>query len=148
MPFSMKIASHTPISSNKLNEVLENFLLDIGYLSGRKEGEELYNSIPFRLWTDCFLRDTERVWTVDEMANKLQASKPSVYRHLNKLKNLDIIESKDIVVEDNGEVIKKGYRIRHGDLVTAWHITEANVESALKRYRESIAKIDDMIKKG
>ncbi len=147
MPFSMRISSHTPISSDNLDEVLENFLLDIGYLSGRKEGKELYESIPFRLWTDCFLKNIEKAWTVDEMAFVLDASKPSIYRHLNKLKNLDIIESEDIVIEDNGEVIKKGYKIRHGDLMTAWHITEANVESALNRYRESIAKIDELISK-
>ncbi len=143
----MKISSHTPISSDNLSEVLENFLLDIGYLSGRKEGKELYESIPFRLWTDCFLKNTEKPWTVDKMASTLGASKPSIYRHLNKLKNLDIVESEDIVIEDDGEVIKKGYRIRHGDLKTAWHITEANVESALKRYRESIDKIDDLSKR-
>lgn len=144
----MKVTSHTPISSDSLEEVLENFLLDIGYLSGRIDRDELYESIPFRLWTHCFLKDVERVWTVDEMAETLKASKPSIYRHLNKMKDLDIVESEDIVVEDNGEVIKKGYRIRHGDLVTAWHITEANVESAMKRYRESIQRIDKLIKKG
>ncbi len=147
MPFKVVVSSHTPISSDDLNEVLENFLLDIGYLSGRKEGEELYDSIPFRLWTDCFLKDMDKPWTVDEMADVLDASKPSIYRHLNKMKDLDIVESDDITIEDNGEVIKKGYKIRHGDLMTAWHITEANIESALNRYRESVSRIAELVEK-
>ncbi len=136
--------SHIPVASDTLEEVLENFLLDIGYLSGRKMGEELYESIPFRLWTDCFLKMPEKSRTVDELAALLDSSKPTIYRHLNKLKKMDLLESQDIVEEDNGEVVKKGYRLRQGDLLTAWHVTEANIESTMKRYRETIDKIVKM----
>ncbi len=145
MTFQIKMTSHTPVISDDLNEVLEKFLLDIGYLSGRRKGDEVYDSVPFRLWTDVFLKAPDRSRTVDEIAAILDASKPTVYRHLNKLKNMDLLESEDIVIEDDGEVIKKGYRIRHGDLLTAWHVTEANVESTLKRYRETIQKINELM---
>jgi len=141
MPFEIKISSHTPAAGNDLNEILEDFLLDIGYLSGRKTGEEVHKSIPFRLWTDVFLKSPEKPKTVDEMAAILETSKPTIYRHLRKLKDMDLLESEELVLEDNGEVIKKGYRIRQGDLLTAWHVTEANVESTLKRYRQTIKRI-------
>ncbi len=146
MPFEIQVCSHSPIVSNNLDEILERFLLDIGFLSGRKRGEELYESIPFKLWTECLLDSPEKSWTVDELSETLEASKPTIYRHLNKLKNLDMVEAKEVVEEDNGEVIKKGYRLRHGDLMHAWYITEANIESAVKRYRETVANISELIK--
>ena len=145
MAFEIKISSHSPIASDDLKEVLENFLLDIGYLSGRKSGEEVYDSVPFKLWTECLLKNPDKAKTVDEIAAQLETSKPTVYRHLNKLKNMDMIESEEIVLEDNGEVIKKGYKLRQGDLLTAWHITEANIESTLKRYQQTVERIQKLI---
>ncbi len=145
MTFEIKISSHTPSAGDDLNEILEDFLLDIGYLSGRKTGKEVHQSVPFRLWTDVFLKDPERPRTVDEMAAILDTSKPTIYRHLRKMKDMDFLESEELVLEDNGEVIKKGYRIRQGDLLTAWHVTEANVESTLKRYRQTIKRIKRLI---
>ncbi|MFW6040388.1 MAG: ArsR family transcriptional regulator [Thermoplasmatota archaeon] len=146
MAFEIKVSSHSPIASDDLNEILENFLLDIGYLSGRKTGEEVYGSVPFRLWTDVFLKHPDKPITVDEIATMLETSKPTIYRHLNKLKNMDLVESEEVVIEDNGEVIKKGYKLRQGDLLTAWHITEANIESTLKRYKETVKRIKELSK--
>ena len=144
MAFEIMLRSHTPINSDSLEEILEQFLLDIGYLSGRKRGEELYQSIPFRLWTQCFLKSPEKPRTADELAAILDASKPTIYRHLNKLKNMDLLESEEVVEWDDGEVIKKGYRLRHGDFNTAWHVTEANIESTKKRYRETVDRIVEL----
>ena len=145
MAFEIKISSHTPIASENLNEILENFLLDIGYLSGRKSGEDAQESVPFKLWTECFLKNPDKPMTVDDIASILNTSKPTVYRHLNKLKNMDLIESEEVILEDNGEVIKKGYKLRQGDLLTAWHITEANIESTLKRYKETVKRIQNLM---
>lgn len=133
MDFKIQVAEHNPIVSNDLEEILKNFLLDIGYLSGRKSEEEVYDSVPFRLWTDCFLEKPEKYRTIDEIATILDTTKPTIYRHLNKLKNLHLMEEKEMTLEDDGEVIKKGYRLHQGDLLKAWHITELNVESNLKR---------------
>lgn len=144
MTFEIKMRSHKPSASDSLDEVLEIFLLDIGYLSGRRSGEELHDSIPFRLWKDCFLKSPEKTRTVDDLAAILGASKPTIYRHLNKLKKMDLLESHEVVEEDNGEVIKKGYRLRQGDLLTAWHVTEANIESTMKRYRQTIERIIEL----
>ncbi len=141
MAFEIMLRSHIPVNSDNLEDILEQFLLDIGYLSGRKGEENISDSIPFRLWTECFLKDPEKPRTVDELAAILDASKPTIYRHLNKLKNMDLLESEEVVEYDDGEVIKKGYRLRHGDFNTAWHVTEANIESTKKRYRETVDKI-------
>ncbi|MEF8833097.1 MAG: winged helix-turn-helix domain-containing protein [Candidatus Thermoplasmatota archaeon] len=142
MDFEIKVSDHKPIVSNNLEEILENFLLDIGYLSGRKSEDELYESVPFRLWTECFLEKTEEFMTVDELAMKLDTTKPTIYRHLNKLKGLQLVEEKEMTIEDDGEVIKKGYRLRQGDLLKAWHTTELNIESNLRKYKETVERIN------
>ncbi|MFP3872298.1 MAG: ArsR family transcriptional regulator [Candidatus Natronoplasma sp.] len=142
MDFEIKVTGHEPMVSNDLEEILENFLLDIGYLSGRKSDEELYDSVPFRLWTDCFLDKSEKFFTVDELAMELETTKPTIYRHLNKLKRLQLLEEKELTIEDDGEVIKKGYRLRQGSLLKAWHTTELNIESNLKRYKETVERIN------
>jgi len=144
MDFKIQVAEHRPKVSNNLEEILEDFLLDIGYLSGRKSEEELYESAPFRLWTDCFLEKPEKFRTMDELAVILDTTKPTVYRHLNKLKALQLLEEKELTIEDNGEVTKKGYRLRQGNLLKAWHITELTLESNLKRYRETIERINSL----
>ena len=74
----------------------------------------------------------------------LDTTKPTVYRHLNKMKALELLEEKELTIEDDGEVTKKGYRLRQGDLSKAWHITELNIESNLKRYRETVERINTL----
>ncbi len=144
MDFKIQISEHRPKVSNNLKEVLEDFLLDIGYLSGRKSGEELYDSVPFRLWIDCFLEKPEKFRTMDELSVMLDTTKPTVYRHLNKLKALQLLEEEELTIEDDGEVTKKGYRLRQGNLLKAWHITELTIESNLKRYRQTIERINSL----
>ncbi len=144
MDFKIQVSEHNPIVANDMEEILKNFLLDIGYLSGRKKEEEIYDSIPFRLWTDCLLTEPEKFSTIDEMATALDTTKPTIYRHLNKLKNLQVIEEKEMALEDNGEVIKKGYRLHQGDLLKAWKITEHHIEFNLKRYKETVEMINSL----
>lgn len=142
MDFEIKVADHKPMVSNDLEEILENFLLDIGYLSGRKSGKELYESVPFKLWTDCFLDKPEKFKTIDDLAMELDTTKPTIYRHLNKLKKLQILEEEELVLEDDGEVVKKGYRFRQGNLLKAWHTVELNTKSSMKKYEETVERIE------
>lgn len=142
MDFEIKVADHKPMVSDDLEEILENFLLDIGYLSGRKSDEELYDSVPFKLWTECFLDKPEKFFTIDELATILDTTKPTIYRHLNKLKKLQLMEEKELTIEDDGEVIKKGYRFRQGSFLKAWLIAELNVESNLKKYKKTVERIN------
>jgi predicted transcriptional regulator len=104
----------------------------IGYLpkgyDPKTEAKDVQDSVPYRMFTDCFIRNMKRAWTVEDLADKLKTTKPTIYRHLNKLKSIDILEEVD--VDKSGER-KKGYRIRYGDLSKAWNFTEANVEMAM-----------------
>jgi hypothetical protein len=72
----------------------------------------------------------------------LGAAKASVYRHLNKLKSLDLLEEVDGVADGKG---RKGYRLRYGNFARAWDFTEANAQNALKRYRETVDHVQGLI---
>jgi len=76
-----------------------------------------------------------KIWTVEELAALMRTTKPTIYRHINKLKSMDILESAD--VEFDGQM-RKGYRIRYGDLRKAWSFTEANVSMAMENYRKTV----------
>jgi predicted transcriptional regulator len=97
------------------------------------------------LFTECFLGNLNRVWAVEELAVFLGTTKPTVYRHLNKLKAIDVLE--DVSVEIGGQR-KKGYRIRYGDLGKAWSFTEANVELAMQSYRKTVEHLQRLAKGG
>ncbi len=138
--FEIKVVSNTPLSSvDDIDEVALRFLSDVGYLPkgyDPKSGNvSVTESIPYRLFMEFFLRRTDHAWTVEELAAVLDTTKPTVYRHINKLKAMDILESLD--VERDGQT-RKGYRIRYGDLEKAWSFTEANVDMALKNYRTTV----------
>ena len=84
---------------------------------------------------EFFMSNMSRLWSVEELAYCLETSKPTVYRHINKLKSLELLESGD--VEFDGQ-IRKGYRIRYGDLSKAWSFTRSNVEMAMDNYTKTV----------
>jgi predicted transcriptional regulator len=84
---------------------------------------------------DFFMKYQGRAWSVEELAYLLDTSKPTIYRHINKLKSLDLLESMD--VEYDGDM-RKGYRIRYGDLSKAWNFTRSNVEMAMQNYTATV----------
>ncbi len=79
---------------------------------------------------------------MEELAAYLGTTKPTIYRHLNKLKAIDILE--EVEVERDGGT-KRGYRIRYGDLRKAWSFTEANVEMAMENYRQTVDHLQKLI---
>ena len=83
-----------------------------------------------------------KAWTVEELAVLLETTKPTIYRHINKLKSMDLLEAMD--VEFNNQV-RKGYRIRFGDIVKAWSFTEANVNMAMENYRKTVIHFRDLL---
>jgi len=138
--FELNVISNTPLTPvEDLKDASLQFLKEIGYISkgydSKTDVDNIQESIPYRLFTECFLGNLNRVWAVEEMAVFLNTTKPTVYRHLNKLKAIDVLE--DVSVEINGQR-KKGYRIRYGDLGKAWAFTEANVEMAMQSYRKTV----------
>ncbi len=145
--FQLNVVSNTPLTPlEHVDDVALQFLKQIGYLpenfEPRKKGSPSKEGIPYRLFLDCFLRNTRRVWLVEELAVQLKTTKPTVYRHLNKLKGFDLVE--EVEAKRDGQT-KKGYRIRYGDLGKAWSFTEANVEMAMDNYRKTVEHLQKLI---
>ncbi len=147
--FELQVTSNPPLSSvDDVDIVAETFLIQIGYIpkgyDPKTSAVSLRDSVPYRLFMDYFMRNMNKAWTVEELAALLDTTKPTIYRHINKLKSFDLLESMD--VEYEGQV-RKGYRIRYGDLNKAWSFTEANVNMAMENYRKTVAHFQSMIEK-
>ena len=145
--FELQVVSNTPLSSvGDIDVVAETFLIQIGYIpkgyDPKTSATEIKDSVPYRLFMDYFMGNMSKAWTVEELAALLSTTKPTIYRHIHKLKSLDILESMD--VEFDGQV-RKGYRIRFGDLAKAWNFTEANVNMAMENYRKTVTHFQAMI---
>jgi DNA-binding transcriptional ArsR family regulator len=147
MPFELSLRYSTPLTPiSDLDEVLREFLRMIGYLpegeDGRGSEGPIAQSLALRLVRECFLRELGRPWYAEELAAVLKTSKPTVYRHINKLKALDLLEEVGGASDGKG---RKGYRLRYGNLARAWDFTEANAQNALKRYRETVNHLQELI---
>jgi len=147
MPFELSLRYTTPLTPiSDLNEVLREFLRMIGYLpegeDGRGSEGPIAQSLALRLVRECLLADPGRAWYAEELSAVLRTSKPTVYRHLNKLKALDLLEEVAGTLDGKG---RKGYRLRYGNLARAWDFTEANAQNALRRYRETVNHLQGLI---
>lgn len=147
MPFELTLRYTTPLTPlPTLEEVLPEFLRQVGYLpegpDGRSGDGPVRETIAYRLVRECLLKDPNKAWYPEELVATLGAAKASVYRHLNKLKALDLLEEVDGTAEGKG---RKGYRFRYGRLARAWDFTEANAQNALKRYRETVDHLQGLI---
>ena len=145
--FELQVTSNTPLSSvDDVDVVAETFLIQIGYIpkgyDPKTSATSVRDSVPYRLFMNFFMRNMNKAWTVEELAALLETTKPTIYRHINKLKSLDLLESMD--VEYEGQV-RKGYRIRYGDLSKAWSFTEANVNMAIENYRKTVTHFQNLI---
>jgi predicted transcriptional regulator len=127
------------------NIVAETFLMQIGYIpkgyDPKTPATSVRDSVPYRLFMDFFMKNINKAWAVEELAALLETTKPTIYRHINKLKSMDLLESID--VEFDGAV-RKGYRIRYGDLSKAWSFTEANVDMAMDNYRRTVSHFQSL----
>ena len=144
--FSLQVVSNTPMNSvPDLEIVAETFLTDIGYIpkgyDPKTSAISIKESVPYRLFMDFFMANPNKPWTVDELAILLDTSKPTIYRHINKLKSLDLMEGVDTEFEGQS---RKGYRLRYGDLSKAWNFTEANVKMAMDNYRSTVSHLQTL----
>jgi predicted transcriptional regulator len=149
MPFELALRYSTPLTPiADLDEVLMEFLRLVGYLpegeDGRGSEGPVAQSLAYRLVRHCLLRDPSRPWYAEELASVLQTSKPTVYRHINKLKALDLLEEVGGTADGKG---RKGYRLRYGNLARAWDFTEANAQNALRRYRETVNHLQTLVER-
>ncbi|HYS71400.1 MAG TPA: helix-turn-helix domain-containing protein [Thermoplasmata archaeon] len=146
MGFSLNVVSNTPLTPLKdVDDVATAFLTQIGYLpkgyDPKTAARNVQESVPYRLFIECFLARPERGWTADQLAVKLKTTKATIYRHLNKLKEIDLLD--EVQVDDRG-TSRKGYRIRYGNLTKAWNFVEANVEVAMENYRKTVEHLQKL----
>jgi len=144
--FELQVVSNTPMNAVADKDIVaETFLVQIGYIpkgyDPKTSATSVRDSVPYRLFMDFFMKNSSKAWAVEELAALLGTTKPTVYRHINKLKSMDLLESMD--VEFDGAV-RKGYRIRYGDLSKAWSFTESNVGMAMENYRRTVSHFQSL----
>ena len=142
MGFEMQVVSNTPLVGEDNPElVAKMFFEQIGYLSKGADPD-----IPFKLFNDFFIKHPTKAWFVDELSSKLDTSKPTVYRHLNKLKGFDILEEVQIF-DENTQQNKKAYRLRYGNIQKAWNFVEAHLKVAIENYAKTVEHLQKLIDK-
>lgn len=142
MGFEIRVVSNTPlIGEENVENAAKTFLYQIGYLSKGSDPK-----IPYTIFTEYFIKHPEKAWFVEELAAKLDASKPTVYRHLNKLKGLDLLEEIQALDERTNQH-KKAYRLRYGNLKKAWNFVEAHVKVAIENYGKTVEHIQHLVEK-
>ncbi|MDG6224425.1 MAG: NUDIX hydrolase [Candidatus Thermoplasmatota archaeon] len=146
MAFEIRVVRNNPLGAEEdMEAALKTFLKQIGYLP---EGSE--DDVGFRLMNDCFLMHPEKPWTVDELLTHLNANRSTLYRYLNKLKGMDILD--EVIVPYEGakkgpsRKTRKCYRIRYTSLSNAWTLVESHVQVAMSNYRRTVDHIDRLIR--
>lgn len=141
MGFEIQVVNNTPLTGESdPRKVARTFLMQIGYLSPNSDGE-----IPFRLFYDAFLVQSEKPWHVEELENFLHTSRPTVYRHLNKLKGFDLLEEATLEDPVTGQT-RKAYRLRYGNLAKAWNFVEAHLRVAIENYAKTVEYLTQLAK--
>jgi predicted transcriptional regulator len=148
--FEIAVVTNTPlVPLNDIEEVVTLFMNQIGYFPNgynpKTKVSTLRESVPYRMFVEFFLARPDRAWIAEDLALNLHTTKATIYRHINKLKGFDIIEGMN--VEDVNGNVRKGYRIRYGNLSKAWNFTEVNVESAMKNYRATVDHLQNLSQK-
>ncbi|MFQ6107257.1 MAG: winged helix-turn-helix domain-containing protein [Thermoplasmata archaeon] len=142
MSFEISVVSNTPLTPLKrLEEVAPLFLGQIGYLPKGLDPRSVTKSVPYKLFVDCLLKRPEKGWTAEQLSIKLKTTKPTIYRHLNKLKGMDLLEEFPV---KEGKEERKGYRIRYGNLEKAWNFVEAHVSVAMENYRKTVEHLGEL----
>lgn len=138
----MQVISNTPlIGDEDFDSAAKTFFEQIGYLS---KGSDY--TIPYKIFADYFLKNPSKAWIVDDIASGLKTSRPTVYRHLNKLKGFDILEEVQIFDEITKQN-KKAYRIRYGNLQKAWNFVEAHIKVAVENYGKTVEHLQKLLEK-
>jgi predicted transcriptional regulator len=147
MPFELVVANNTPLTPvTDLDQVALAMLKHVGYLDrGADDEAGIRKGVAYRLVRDAFLLRPDKAWTAEELITLLDTSRPTLYRHLNKLKAMDLLEESGSDDADGGG--RKAYRIRYGNLSKAWNFVEANVKIAMENYRKSIDHLQALAEK-
>jgi predicted transcriptional regulator len=140
MGFEIQIVSNTPLIGEMNPEnVAKIFFEQIGYISKGADPK-----IPYKIFADFFIRNPTKAWFVEEISNQLKTSKPTIYRHLNKLKSFDILEEMQ-VFDEISKQNKKAYRLRYGNLEKAWNFVEAHIKVAVENYSKTVEHLQKLM---
>ncbi len=140
MEFQIRVVKSIPLTGeNDYKKVASKFLKMIGYMP--ENANE--NSVAYRLFEN-FLLHPNKCWTIEELIVNLNATKATIYRHLNKLKSLDILEEGR---EGEGKNVKKTYRLKYGNLAKAWNFVEAHVKVAMESYNETVQHLQNLVER-
>ena len=100
-----------------------------------------YNeSMPYKIIDECFLQRPDRAWTAEEVAAWIETTRPTAYRHLNKLISLGLIER--CRAADGGPPTS-AFHLRRGSLKKAWQKIETEIELILDQYKKIIKQISE-----
>ena len=140
MTFQMLVGSNTPlIGEDDPDVVAKKFFEQIGYISKGADPTS-----PYKIFADFFLKHPAKAWIVDEIATELKTSRPTIYRHLNKLKGFDVLEEVQVLDEVTKQN-KKAYRIRYGNIQKAWNFVEAHLKVAIENYGKTVEHLQKLI---
>jgi DNA-binding transcriptional ArsR family regulator len=117
-----------------------------GLADPARPGAEVLESIPYRLAVGCLLSHPGRSYTVEQLERELGASRPTIYRHLNKLRDLDLLahgdgddgRGADVAVGGAAGGRRTRYGLRFGSLSRAWRFCELDAECALEGLRDRV----------
>ncbi|MES2153616.1 MAG: helix-turn-helix domain-containing protein [bacterium] len=146
MAFELQVVSHAPLTGETDPQRLAKQLFaQIGYTA--RKGPD--HGISFKLFYDCFLLHPTKEWTVEQLAHTCGTTMPSIYRHLNKLKDYDLVE--DVYIGGEGEDgegsdRRRAFRLRYGDFAKAWNFAEAHFHLAIENYRKSVDHLEALLK--
>ena len=140
MAFEIRVTSNTPLIGETDPDIAaKKFFQQIGYLSKGSDP-----TIPYKLFADYFIKHPTKAWYVEELAVALHTSKPTIYRHLNKLKGFDILEEIQVIDESTKQQ-KKAYRLRYGDFKKSWNFVEAHIKVAVENYGKTVEHIQKLM---
>ncbi len=140
MAFRLTVMKNTPLTGeDDYKKVAVDFLKLIGYMPDGADS----SSIPYNLF-ECFVLHPDKNWMVEELSVHLKVTKATVYRHLNKLKGMDILEEGK---EGEGTAVRKTYRLKYGNLEKAWSFVEAHVKVAMGNYGETISHLQRLLER-
>ncbi len=132
-----------PMGDELENQVI-SFLTRIGYLPENRTKEAILKSVPYRLFMDCFIKRRNKLWEIDELESFLKTTRATVYRHLNRLKSMNLLEETSFNSEDTG-YIHKGYRLRFSNLSRAWNVVEKHMTTVIEQYRKAVDSIQERL---
>jgi len=110
----------------------------IGLLSNHHYPYE--ESMPYKIIDECFFQRPDRAWTAEEIAAWVETTRPTAYRHLNRLISLGLIER--CRAADGGPPTS-AFHLRYGSLKRAWQKIETEIELILDKYKKTICKIKE-----